>query len=106
MHRYLHHDGISADHGATFTVCGFWYVEALARMGQLERAEKALDKLMAHANHVGLLSEDLDPLTGRQLGNFPQTYSHVGVINAAFAIAPLAPEMDDFSRPIARGASS
>lgn len=103
MHRYVHHDGIGDDHGATFTICGLWHVEALARLGHMDRAEQALEKLMAHANHVGLLSEDLDPRTGRQLGNFPQTYSHVGLINAAFAIAPLTAELDDFARPIVRG---
>jgi GH15 family glucan-1,4-alpha-glucosidase len=103
MHRYLHHDGISADHGATFTVCGFWYVEALARLGQMDKAERAMEKLLAHANHVGLLSEDLHPLDGTQLGNFPQTYSHVGVINAAFAIAPLSPEMEELDRRIRHG---
>ena len=103
MHRYVHYDGIGDDHGATFTVCALWHVEALARLGHMERAEQALEKLLAHANHVGLLSEDLDPSTGRQLGNFPQTYSHVGLINAAFAIAPLAAELDDFARPIVRG---
>lgn len=106
MHRYLHFDGISADHGATFTVCGFWYVEALARLGHYEEAEQIFERMLTHANHVGLFSEDLDPKTGAQLGNFPQTYSHVGVINSAFAIAPFSPEMDDLGREIRRGGPS
>lgn len=101
MHRYLHHDGISAEHGATFTVCGFWYVEALARLGRRDEAELVFEKMLAYANHVGLFSEDIDPRTGMQLGNFPQTYSHVGVINSAFAISPLPVDLGELgmSRP-------
>lgn len=95
MHRYLHHDGIGQDHGATFTVCGFWYVEALARLGHREEAERAFEKMLNYSNHVGLFSEDLDPKTGAQLGNFPQTYSHVGIINSAFAISPLPLEIGE-----------
>lgn len=95
MHRYLHHDGISGDHGATFTVCGFWYVEALAHLGFKAEAEAAFEKMLSHANHVGLFAEDLDPVTFEQLGNFPQTYSHVGIINSAFAISPLPTEVGD-----------
>ncbi len=95
MHRYLHHDGLGQDHAATFTVCGFWYVEALARLGHIEEAEAAFEKMLSYSNHVGLFSEDLDPKTGAQLGNFPQTYSHVGIINSAFAISPLPLEVGD-----------
>jgi GH15 family glucan-1,4-alpha-glucosidase len=95
MHRYLHHDGLGDDHGATFTVCGFWNVEALARLGFKEEAEAAFKRMLSYANHVGLFSEDLDPKTGMQLGNFPQTYSHVGIINCAFAISPLPTEVGD-----------
>lgn len=94
IHRYRHHDGIGDTH-ATFTVCGFWQVEALARLGHLEEAEAAFQQMLSHANHVGLFSEDIDPVTGQQLGNFPQTYSHVGVINSAFAISPLPMEVGD-----------
>lgn len=95
MHRYLHHDGLGQEHAATFTVCGFWYVEALARLGHIEEAEEAFEKMLAYSNHVGLFSEDIDPKTGTQLGNFPQTYSHVGIINSAFAISPLPLEVGD-----------
>jgi len=87
FYRYLHHDGIG-ETVSTFTVCGYWYAEALARLGRLEQAEEMFTKLLAHSNHVGLLAEDIDPRTGAQWGNFPQTYSHVGVINTAFAICP------------------
>jgi GH15 family glucan-1,4-alpha-glucosidase len=95
MHRYLHHDGLGENHAATFTVCGFWYVEALARLGYIVEAQEAFEKMLSYSNHVGLFSEDIDPKTGAQLGNFPQTYSHVGIINSAFAISPLPLEMGD-----------
>lgn len=95
MHRYLHHDGLGSDHSATFTVCGFWYVEALARLGHKKEAEIAFEAMLGYANHVGLLSEDIDPKTGKQLGNFPQTYSHVGIINSAFAISPIPMDIGD-----------
>ncbi|MBX3181488.1 MAG: glycoside hydrolase family 15 protein [Polyangiaceae bacterium] len=87
MRRYTHFDGIGETH-STFTVCGFWAAEALARLGFREEAMEACQQLLGHANHVGLFSEDIDPATGQQWGNFPQTYSHVGLINAAFAIEP------------------
>ena len=88
MHRYKHEDdfGVST---STFTVCGFWYAEALARLGHRDEAEQACARLIEYSNHVGLFSEDLDPTTGEQWGNFPQTYSHVGLINTAFAIKPV-----------------
>ena len=54
----------------------------------MKRAERVFAKLLRHANHVQLLSEDIDPVTGELWGNFPQTYSHVGIINAAFALSP------------------
>ena len=92
LYRYRHHDGLGDTH-STFTVCGFWYVEALARLGHREEARASLAKLIGHANHLGLYSEDIDPADGRLWGNFPQTYSHVGLINAAFAIDPLPPQL-------------
>ncbi len=85
MRRYTHFDGIGETQ-STFTVCGFWAAEALARLGYPEEAIEACEQLIGHSNHVGLFSEDIDPKTGEQWGNFPQTYSHVGLINAAFAI--------------------
>ncbi|RMG46997.1 MAG: glycoside hydrolase family 15 protein [Acidobacteria bacterium] len=89
LYRYLQDDGLG-ETKASFTVCGFWYAEALARLGRVDEAEEVFRKLCGHANHVGLLSEDIDPETGRLWGNFPQAYSHVGLINAAFAISPVA----------------
>ncbi len=94
IRRYRHHDGIGETH-ATFTVCGFWYAEALARLGHFDEAIRACEQIISYANPLGLFSEDVDPATGEQWGNFPQTYSHVGLINAAFAISPAPNEVGD-----------
>lgn len=85
MHRYTHADDFGTPESA-FLVCSFWYVEALAAMGRVEQALKELETLLAYANPLGLFSEDVDPTTGGQWGNFPQTYSHVGLINAVLRI--------------------
>lgn len=66
-----------------FTICSFWYVDALAATGREEEARALFENLLARRNHVGLLSEDLDPRTGELWGNFPQTYSLVGIIHSA-----------------------
>ncbi len=86
LYRYRHPDDFGVPEVA-FVVCGYWYAEALACMGEIDRAIEAFENLSACANHLGLLSEDAQPQTHAQWGNFPQTYSHVGVINAAFRIA-------------------
>jgi GH15 family glucan-1,4-alpha-glucosidase len=74
-------DGMRGEEG-TFSLCTFWYVDALARAGQLEEAELILQKMFTYANHLGLYSEEIG-LTGEQLGNFPQAFSHLALINAA-----------------------
>ncbi|AKU99136.1 Glucoamylase [Labilithrix luteola] len=85
LHRYTHADDFGAPASA-FLVCSFWYVEALAAMGRIEDALRELDILLRYSNGLGLFSEDVDPKTGGQWGNFPQTYSHVGLINAVLRI--------------------
>jgi glucoamylase len=70
----------------SFIICGFWFAEALATIGQLDKAKDTIDKLLASTNHLGLFSEDADA-SGGQWGNFPQTYSHVGLINAVYRLA-------------------
>ncbi len=65
-------------------ICSFWLVSCLARAGELERASAMFDRISAHANDLGLLAEEIDPSNGEQLGNFPQAFSHVGLINAAW----------------------
>jgi len=66
-----------------FTICSFWYVDALAAVGRREEARSLFETLLSRRNHVGLLSEDLDPRSGELWGNFPQTYSLVGIIHSA-----------------------
>ncbi|MDP8961270.1 MAG: glycoside hydrolase family 15 protein [Actinomycetota bacterium] len=78
----LTEDGLPPGEGA-FLLCSFWFVDALAMTGQKERAREFFEQLMAIRNDVGLLAEECDPATQRQLGNFPQAFSHVGLINSA-----------------------
>jgi len=74
-------DGLHGDEG-TFSLCTFWYVDALARAGRLEEARLTFEKMFTYANHLGLFSEEIDA-TGGQLGNFPQAFSHLSLISAA-----------------------
>lgn len=75
-------DGLHGDEG-TFGMCSFWWVECLARAGELNRARFAFEKAIGFANHVGLFAEELGP-AGEHLGNFPQAFTHLGLISAAF----------------------
>ena len=75
-------DGLRGDEG-TFSICSFWYVEALTRAGQLDEARLAFEKMLTYANHLGLYSEEVGP-TGEQLGNFPQAFTHLALISAAY----------------------
>ena len=87
VYRYRNeagHDGLEGEEG-TFSVCSFWYVECLCRGGQLEKAQLYFEKMLGYGNHVGLFAEEIS-LTGEQLGNFPQAFTHLGLISAAFAI--------------------
>jgi GH15 family glucan-1,4-alpha-glucosidase len=74
-------DGLAGDEG-TFSLCTFWYVDALARAGRLDEARLVFEKMFTYANHLGLYSEEIDS-TGGQLGNFPQAFSHLALISAA-----------------------
>jgi GH15 family glucan-1,4-alpha-glucosidase len=74
-------DGLAGAEG-TFSICTFWYVDALARSGRLEDARLTFDKMLTYGNHVGLFSEEIGP-RGEQLGNFPQAFSHLALITAA-----------------------
>ncbi len=84
--RYDVADDFGEQH-ASFTVCSFWLVEALAILGEKDEARELFEFLLAHHNGLGLFSEDIMPGTGVLTGNFPQTYSHVGLINAAFRLS-------------------
>lgn len=85
FYRYVHPDDFGAPE-STFLICAYWYVEALAVVGRLDEAIEVFDYLMQFGNHLGLLSEDVSQKDGSQWGNFPQAYSHVGLMNAAFRI--------------------
>ena len=75
-------DGLRG-HEGSFSMCSFWYVEALTRAGRLADARLAFEKMLTYANHVGLYSEEIGP-TGEALGNFPQAFTHIALISAAF----------------------
>jgi GH15 family glucan-1,4-alpha-glucosidase len=75
-------DGLEGEEG-TFSICSFWYVEALSRAGRIDEARLAFEKMLTYANHLGLYSEEIGP-TGEQLGNFPQAFTHLSLISAAF----------------------
>jgi GH15 family glucan-1,4-alpha-glucosidase len=79
-------DGLPAGEGA-FLACSFWLVDNYILQGRYEDARRLFDRLLARCNDVGLLAEELDPLSGRMLGNFPQAYSHVGLINCALNLS-------------------
>ncbi len=88
MLRYRHPDDFGETTSA-FTICSFWWVEALAMMGEVEKAKTIFNRLLGHANPLGLFSEDIDPHSGRLLGNFPQAYTHVGLIHAAITLGEI-----------------
>jgi GH15 family glucan-1,4-alpha-glucosidase len=81
----LNADGLSGEEG-TFVICSFWLVACLAQAGELERAGALFDRLAGYANDLGLLAEEIDGASGELLGNFPQAFSHIGLIIAAWEI--------------------
>ena len=85
VYRYRAEDGLAGEEGA-FLLCTFWLAEALARAGQPERAREVFDRAASYRNDVDLLSEEVEVSTGELIGNFPQAFSHVGLVNAAWAI--------------------
>lgn len=87
LYRYVKRDDLGVPSSA-FVICSFWMIEALARVGHFDAAQRTMNRVNQAANHLGLYSEHFDPRTGIQLGNFPQGYSHVGQINAAFSLSP------------------
>jgi GH15 family glucan-1,4-alpha-glucosidase len=89
LYRYLHDDspdGIAGDEGA-FLLCSFWLVDNLVGQGRLDEAQSLYDSLCARASPLGLLSEQIDPSTGALVGNFPQAFSHIGVIASGALLA-------------------
>jgi GH15 family glucan-1,4-alpha-glucosidase len=98
-------DGLRG-HEGTFSICTFWYVDALARSGRLEQARLAFEKMFTYANHLGLYAEEIGQ-TGEQLGNFPQAFTHLSLINAAINLdyqLDHGPGVDPVQHADARGA--
>jgi GH15 family glucan-1,4-alpha-glucosidase len=86
VYRYRAHDGLDGEEGS-FLLCTFWLAQALAMAGQPDRARRVFERAAAFVNEVGLLAEEVDPISGELLGNFPQAFSHIGLVNAAWAIS-------------------
>jgi GH15 family glucan-1,4-alpha-glucosidase len=86
IYRYRHtNDGLQGGEGS-FGICNFWLVENLAKSGRLKDAVNLFDSLLEHASPSGLMSEEMDPASGELLGNYPQGFTHIGLINAALSI--------------------
>jgi GH15 family glucan-1,4-alpha-glucosidase len=85
MFRYMDDDDFGTP-TSSFTVCSFWMVKALWQIGEKAEAEQMFNQLLGYSNHLGLLSEDLDIKTKEMLGNFPQGYSHLALIDCALTL--------------------
>jgi alpha,alpha-trehalase len=86
VYRYRAADGLAGEEG-TFAICTFWLVQCLAMLGDIERARALFERLTDYANDLGLMAEEIDPDSGELMGNFPQAFTHIGLVNAAWAIA-------------------
>ena len=85
MYRYRNEDDFGKPH-SSFTVCTFWLIRALYKIGEKKQAKDMFQSVLRYRNHLGLLSEDIDFETKRLLGNFPQAYSHLALIDAAITL--------------------
>jgi GH15 family glucan-1,4-alpha-glucosidase len=86
VERYASDDGLPGEEGA-FLLASFWLVDAYVFAGDVQKGERLFERLLTYANHLGLFSEEADPNDGTFLGNFPQAYTHVGLINSAARLA-------------------
>jgi len=86
MYRYKNADDFGLP-SSSFTICTFWLIESLYKIGEKEKAVKMFERLLTYSNHLGLFSEDIDFKTKRLLGNFPQAYSHLALIETAINIS-------------------
>ncbi len=96
VYRYFHDDGLPGDEGG-FNLCTAWLIESLALTGRTQKAHELFDRYAALAGQTGLFSEEHDPRTGQALGNVPQAYSHLGLINAALSLSQ--PERSEIPTP-------
>jgi GH15 family glucan-1,4-alpha-glucosidase len=101
VYRYRSQDSLEGQEG-TFLLCTFWLAQALARAGNPARARIVFERATAFVNDVGLLAEEVDPVSGELLGNFPQAFSHIGLVNAAWAISEIELQQ---SRPVEAASS-
>jgi GH15 family glucan-1,4-alpha-glucosidase len=101
-------DGFSGEEGA-FTICSFWLVSALCEIGEIDRARDLCEKLLAYSSPLGLYAEEIDPRSGRHLGNFPQAFTHLALINAVMHVIraeeALEISLTNFTRDPARAAA-
>jgi GH15 family glucan-1,4-alpha-glucosidase len=82
LYRYRNEDDFGLP-TSSFTICTFWYINSLFKIGEEQKAQELFERLLSYSNHLGLFSEDLDFRTKRLLGNFPQAYSHLALIECA-----------------------
>ena len=88
LYRYKNQDDFGLP-SSSFTICTFWYINSLYKIGEETTAVKHFEKLLSYSNHLGLFSEDLDFKTKRLLGNFPQAYSHLALIETAINLSKI-----------------
>jgi GH15 family glucan-1,4-alpha-glucosidase len=92
-------DGLSGAEG-TFTICSFWLVSALSEIGEHQRARDLCERLLSYASPLQLYGEELDPLSGRHLGNFPQAFTHLALINAVMHVIRADQELAAAQQPL------
>ena len=101
-------DGLAGEEGA-FTICSFWLVSALCEIGEIDRARDLCEKLLAYSSPLGLYAEEIDTRSGRHLGNFPQAFTHLALINAVMHVIRAEEELEasfsEFTRDPERAAA-
>lgn len=95
MYRYINTDDFGLP-SSSFTICSFWFINSLFKIGKKKEAKRLFDQILSYSNHLGLFSEDIDFETKRLLGNFPQAYSHLALIETAINLSELSDEYQEF----------
>ncbi|MGH2783242.1 MAG: glycoside hydrolase family 15 protein, partial [Thermoleophilaceae bacterium] len=94
-------DGLAGEEG-TFTICSFWLVSALVEIGEIERGRDLCEKLLSYSSPLGLYAEEIDPRSGRHLGNFPQAFTHLALINAVMHVIRADQGLEGGTLPLGR----
>ena len=97
LYRYKNKDDFGLP-TSSFTICTFWFIKSLIKIGQVEKAKRYFENLLNYSNHLGLFSEDIDFKTKRLLGNFPQAYSHLALIDTCLLYTSPSPRDATLSR--------